>query len=333
MTRGALSSREKLILSAIALDADIPIVELARALSLPSHVVRNSIDGLRRRQLISPRLFLDLYRTGLTEFSIYFSTVGEMQRRTETLQYLLSRPAISWAVETLGEFEYGCSGYFRSIEDFHALMQDVYDRYPGVIKGGSIATVLSVTDYGFAGGGPKSARTFRYGFSGQPIVELDSLDQCILSALSSDPGRSALSLAQELMVPQSTIAYRTARLRSQKVILGTQFMFSSATTGFMAYRIFLSCAGCSTADREKLEQLCREHPLVHFLVCLAGEWSFEVGVFARTAAEVNKLTAHIQELFGTSQVKARVLADSQLLKLSPYPFSPIATQRMSKTAC
>jgi DNA-binding Lrp family transcriptional regulator len=317
-----LTLRDEHVLSAIALKGDSSIEEVSRAISLPAHLIRNSIERLRRKSLVVPRLHLDLYRLGLTEFSIYFSLSGDSALRTSALDYLFSRPEISWAVEILGEFQYACSGYFSSINEFHSFIQHVHDRYPGVIKSGPIMTTLSLIDYGFAGGSKKSSRSFRYGFSSNSTVKLDELDHRIIRALSDDPCQRLSVIARSLHMPLSTLTHRVQRLRDYGVIQGTQLLFNSPASKFGSYRVLVSCPGVTTNERARVEELCMKHPLIYFLVEVAGEWNFEVGVFAKSAWDVNKITEQICDIFRGHTAKTRVLADARLVKLNPFPLNP-----------
>lgn len=320
-----LSTREEKVLAVLALRGDASLKEISAEVSLPVHLVRGAIERLRRRELIVPRLYLDLYRVGLREFSFYFSLAGTPKERAAALDALLSRPGISWAVELVGEFGFGCSGFFRSIEEFHRLLQEVVDAHPGVIQSGTFGVVLSLTDYGFAGGRQKLRSVFRYGGaeyeSAVAAVHLDAADWRILRALSENPGESLARAARHLKLPLSTVTHRVQQMRTRGVIQGTQFLFNFPASQFRAYRILATCMGATSKERESLRERCLAHPLVYFMVELAGEWEFEIGVFARDAGELNQLSLEIQTIFTNTRARLRVLTDARLLKLSPCPFS------------
>lgn len=317
-----LTLRDEQVLGALSLNGDSSIVELARELKIPAHLIRNSIERLKRKRLILHRLHLDLYLLGLVEFSIYFSLAGHPESRAAALEHLFTRSEISWAVELLGDFQYACSAYFRSIHEFQSFLQDVHDRYPGVIQAGSIITTLSLKDYGFAGGGRKSSKAFRYGFSDQSPVKLDNLDHRLIRALSQEPSQSLAVIARNLRVPVSSLNHRLHRLRDTGLIQGTQVLFNCAASQFGSYRILVSCPGAATHERMLLEQLCAHHPLVYFLVEVAGDWNFEVGVFSKSAWDVNKFAERVSETFCGGQAKTKVLSDARLISLNPFPVKP-----------
>jgi DNA-binding IclR family transcriptional regulator len=113
-----LTSRDEQVLAVLAFRGDASLSEIASELKLPLHLVRGSIERLKRRELVVPRPYLDLYRIGLTEFSFYFSLVGLAAARHAALSDFISQPAITWAVALLDDFELACSGYLRSVGQF-----------------------------------------------------------------------------------------------------------------------------------------------------------------------------------------------------------------------
>jgi DNA-binding Lrp family transcriptional regulator len=322
-----LLERDELVLSAVSLRGNGSISEIAAELSLPQHLVRNSIDRLKRRDLISPRLYLDLYRLGLTECGLYLSLSSNTTRRQALIKDLISSPHVSWAVEILGDWHLGCSGLFLSIQDFHTFWQSIYDRHPGTIQRATTTVTISVTDYGFAGGRIKSDRSLRYGFSDGELVVVDELSWGILGELAADPTKSKARIAQSLRVPMSTVHYRIERLRDLGIIKGVHFLFNFSASRFHGYRLLVSCDGASSTERKTLEGFCRAHPSIYFMVELIGEWQFEIGVLSKSAAIVGDISMRIRDLFKTCQATTLLCSDIKLLKLSPLPASnPTASQ-------
>src|SRR5215213_1469247 len=117
MKARTLSAADRLILSAVHLDANRPIASIVRLTGVRAHTGQYSLASLRESGLIRRRPIIDVHRLGYAQYACFlnvrFASAGARER---LLGFFSSSPHISHVFELGGEYQYGV---VLTVDDFY----------------------------------------------------------------------------------------------------------------------------------------------------------------------------------------------------------------------
>ena len=136
-------------------------------------------------------------------------------------------------------------------------------------------------------------------------VQLDKLDQALLSALRSDGRASHARLAEQLKVTRATIKTRVERLEERGVILGYQATLASDTLG-PAVRALMSIKITGHKTNAILARL-RGVQWIAAIHSTNGSWDFIAEVNTDTIEELDRALSLIREIEGIADSETSIL--------------------------
>jgi DNA-binding Lrp family transcriptional regulator len=135
-------------------------------------------------------------------------------------------------------------------------------------------------------------------------IEIDELDQKILSILIKDARTRLKDIAKQCGTSSVSVLKRIKRLKSLKVITGATLFINAEALGFpILATLGMKFNGNQDAEIETL--LTQQTNLVE-LASSIGEYDFSALVYAESLTQLDEMTYAIREHFGAREITVHV---------------------------
>jgi DNA-binding Lrp family transcriptional regulator len=321
-----LSEKEKVVLAACCLDADLPVQEIAKRTGLKDHVVRRALDSIEASGAVRRVTYIDVYPLGLYYFEVYFRFLPGTGNKSAILEYLQSSPFVSYLAQTGGDYECNIHVIARRPAEVMTFLEDVAERFQGVFADKQVLLIESLCDFPlrFLGDHSDAHRSLSFGNT-KSSVEIDELDHRILRLLSSTHFRSVTEIARMLGAKLSTVQYRLDRLRDNRVFVGTRYIANLPALGYQVFDIHVQTRGVSKAVKNAINTFADAEPSVYALLRTAGVWDFVLISAVPAAAQIEPLINRLSEVLGSDLVRATAHPLIRQHKVSFYPLETYNT--------
>jgi DNA-binding Lrp family transcriptional regulator len=127
-------SLHKKILSLLNKNARIPTIDIAQQLNISVPTVISHTKHLLQEEIIKKySVTLDDEKIGLKRFHIRF-TFADYKKIDHIIQYLSSNSYIEEIYKVIGEYHLEIMLHTNTLEHFHAIMEDIRDKYANDLK-------------------------------------------------------------------------------------------------------------------------------------------------------------------------------------------------------
>ena len=316
-----LTDKERTVLACVELRADASVKTYRKETGLREHTIRYHLRNLIERGIATPAPFVDMHLLGYTIFNVFFSIGAEKKSTKEALlRTLIASKHVTWVGEFGGEYQYGIALCARELGFVSHFLAALSKRFGNIFFEKAVSCQFGTHTYYHK---YLSAKRFSvsplYCGTSSEHVEIDELDDKILSALATHGGLSHRRLAQEVRVPLSTLELRISKLEERKIIKGYYYMVDAVKFGMQRFKLMVYGKGLDAALKDGLSKYCQSHPaIVHLIECF-GSWDFEIGVEAEGSEPVMEVIQEIYEQFGASINTIRLLMKFRDLKTRWYP--------------
>ncbi len=315
-----LSEKEKIILAACCLDADLPVQEIAKRTGLKDHVVRRALESLEASGAVRRVTYIDVYPLGLFYFEVYFRFLPGTGNKSAILEYLQKSPFVSYLAQTGGDYECNIDVIARRPAEVMTFLEDIAERFQGVFADKKVLLLESLCDFPlrFLGEHSGAQRSLSFGNTSLS-VEIDDLDHRILRLLSGTHFRSVAEVARLLGAKLSTVQYRLDRLQANRVIVGTRYIANLPALGYQVFDIHVQTRGVSKKVKNDINAFADAEPSIYALLRTAGDWDFVLISAVQSAAQVEPLTNRLSEILGNDLVRVTAHPLMRQHKISFYP--------------
>jgi len=315
-----LSDKERIVLAAAELRADAPISELRKDTGLREHTIRYALRRIIQRKVATPIPLINLQVLGMTVFNIFFSVGAEKRATKDALLKAFSQSKeVVWIGEFGGEFQYGIAVVGKHVGTALDLLNSLAQKYQNVFFEKSVAWQSSVTLYYRKYLTPKRLpiRPIVCRYTDQ-TVEIDEIDERVLSGLASMGGESHRQVAMSLKMPLSTFELRVRKLTERGVIAGHILSVDPTLYGMQGYKLLVYGKGLNAALAKGLGKFCEQHRSITYLIECIGSWDYEIGVEAQHPQEVTEVVQEIYEHFGALINNVKLLNKFSDVKIRWY---------------
>jgi DNA-binding Lrp family transcriptional regulator len=316
-----LSVLERHILYLVLMDAKASVTEVARRLGCRDHHVRYALLKFRDSGVISRRMMIDVFRLGFSRHAYYVSLSSEGQkRREEIVEFLVRDPCTTVVLEVGGEYDLFVAIVARSSVALSQFGQSLSQKFGGLFSRKDVAVTVRHSVFG-----EKllvdDEKLFMESFyeATAEHVEVDDLDDRLLSALSLSSTGASSSLARSLGVPVSTVDYRMKRLLNDGVICGDMHEIRGELIGLTNYLVLVGMKGVSKELEMRFHAFARRHPNIPHLSYEVGHWDFMMGVAVTNQSDLNNLVERIRVEFGESLATVKSFSMFRARKVRDYP--------------
>ncbi|MBX7143293.1 MAG: Lrp/AsnC family transcriptional regulator [Oligoflexia bacterium] len=316
-----LSERERIVLGACELDAEVSMQEIARRTGYRAHQVAYVLRSLKDRKAVRIRPFVNLMALGYSDYGAFFSLASKSPQARRAIEArIMKHPNVAWCGKMVGEYQYGLSIVVHQTNELEACFEHLEGRNEEVVARKVICPRMRFRLFPrkyLSRYAPKLERVFGH-MSG--AVAVDDLDKRILYTLDQLEDYSLRRVAQILSVNVRTVERRVQCLREAGILPGFFYDIQPSTLGVETYRVLVTWAGAGQGSRVDLLEFCRAHRQVVFLNEEFGRWDFEIGIETGRASDVSTFNEELTDRFGSSISDLSVMAEVSTLKWSFFPF-------------
>jgi DNA-binding Lrp family transcriptional regulator len=317
-----LTEKQKHILCAAAHRADQSIASICKTTGYQERTVQYGLRRMIEAGIIYRMEVINTGRLGFSEYIVFFSLAAKPGRERErALKLISSSDRVSLMLELGGNFEYAISICGRGAADIIKFFDNLGEQLGDVFGHKSVSLQCSYHGFG---------RKYLTGRRFHPVIEIipsessiavDDLDHEILKGLSQRKISRTSILARELGAPYTTVIDRLARLRRQKVIVGSIYAVTPQLFGMKRFRLLLQSRSISREFREKMFRFCSSHPNIVNLVRVIGDWDYQINAEVSEAEDMPGIIQQVRAAFDQYLLQMEVLPVFEFLKGANYPFA------------
>lgn len=303
-----ISETQGQILAGLQFSATKSIKELASSLKLKHSTVHYHIQRFREAELIRPAAFVDFFKLGLLQYSVFYSLTPENKKlRKELWSFLSNHSRVVWFAELGGQYQYATTLVVNSALNVFSFLQELEQIAGDVLLKRDVIENVHFTSFAKNYLTTKDSKSARKSLSmGLPVesVDLDETDYAILEALFDQSTSSHEQKAKSLRIPRSTFSFRLNRLTQKGIVRAEIYYINSQLLGRLSYLILLSERGSNTDFFKQLTGFCiATNEVVNLKRCL-GSWDYELTVEVQNEQQVvevcqslcRKLSGHIADI-------------------------------------
>jgi DNA-binding Lrp family transcriptional regulator len=313
-----ITERQREILAEAQLDADLTITDLAKRARVPEFTVRRNLNSLHEQGILDKLWYLNPFANGFGVYDILLEVIPAFLPKLQKLiSFLVSMPEVEFVTELSGRFLLCVTVRCRSAQDAASLIGRICEAHPSSIGARDVSTILALTDVPIFRSVRPSRRKTRLSFVSSAIqIELDPLDERILSLMRSDPNVSLTRIARSLAIPATTVAYRVKALKERGAIVGARLFIDMFRLGyfFAVHRVVLT--GENASDVEEIESRIQSIPGVYFTSRCLGRWDISFGSVTRDMNELTNCTTSIAALVGSQILNMETTHIKRFYKLN-----------------
>lgn len=313
-----LTSSERELIGALNHDPTQATVALAKRLKRKVANVQYQRTKMEQAGLLFIRPAINAFRLGLEQFGVFFSIAGgDAKTITRMKHSILAHPRISWFGSYVGEFHYGLTIQTQGIANLAGILDELEQQLGVKFINRIISPRVRYTYYHRSNLSRNlSVRVATDQFISQSKIEIDALDQSLLSLVASTKYSSVRDLARELGEPSATIDRRYNSLISRGVIAGFIVEVPREALGLETYRVLVETKGEGSDFNVRLEKFMRTNPSTVFLIKSLGQFRYELGIELEQAEQIQNFIAELYSVFGNEihEVKSLLEITTQMWK-------------------
>lgn len=286
--------KDRKILSALDMDARMPMTELARKVGLSRQVVEYRFHRMKKDKIIfGSRAIFDStiagfhwYRVALRLFHI------NKEEKNRFIETLMRHPNMSWLGEVGGNWDLVMNFICKNNFEFHRLFEELIAQWGKYILEYEILIYVEVIDLerDYILGKHASQRKEFYHLMKEGRLQLDTLDRDIIRELTTHTDSTNVELGNSLGVTPNTIKNRINGMKKSGLLLGFRLFINPCTLGYQSHMLFLGINRLNLIEERRLVSYLKLIPNVTFIVKHIGKW--RIGLEIETASE-----QEFQEIF------------------------------------
>ena len=284
--------KDRKLLHELDMDARMPITQLAKKVGLSRQVIEYRIKRMQQEKIIyGTTAVFDSCVVGFNWYRVVFRllhvTKGE---KNNLLSYLSKHPNTMWLGEVGGNWDIVVNFICKNHFSFNKIFEELISSYGKHIQNYETLIYVDVHDYERSyllnqkkSTNFKQRKALYHQMENNQKINLDQLDQKIISELSGVSLPSNLEIARKLNVSNNTIRNRIEQMKKNKVLLGYRLFINPYTLGRKSYILFLEMANLNLEIEKNLMNYLKTISQVTFVVRQIGKW--RMGIEVETESE------------------------------------------------
>jgi DNA-binding Lrp family transcriptional regulator len=315
-----LGEKERIVLAASCLDADLSIEAIAERTALKPHVVRRALQAIESSGVVQLLTYIDVYPLGFFYYEVFIGFQPGCPNKAKILHLLENSPQISYIEQISGRFEYKLNVIARDPFEVTKVFDQIGELFPRALAEKKILLIESLVDYSLRFLAPQITGRRALGFGNSGVrIEIDELDHAILQRLSKPVVRNVSDLARTLGAKLSTVQYRLDRLKQNRVIVGTRYFANLFRLGYHLFDIHVLTRGRSQSVRDAMYAFADQEPAVFLLIQCVGEWDFTMCAAVESGQAVDDITERLSVSLGSDLQRVTTQTVIKHHKLCFYP--------------
>ncbi len=299
-----LDLKDRRILTALDMNARMPLGELAKLAGLSRQVASYRIERMKKDGIILGALAIfDSVVVGYNWFRVVVRLGGAgAKQKEEILDFLSNHPNACWVGEVGGNWDVVVNFVTKDIYEFNNIFEDFLSRYGRFVKAYETLVYVSVRDlprnYILDKKEKTEYKEFDHEMKFNPTLELDETDKKIINIISRDAFISNWQIAAKIGVNDKTVTARIKHMEESRLILGYRFMINPSSIGYESYMIFLGVNNLQKERENELINFVRASPNITFLVKHIGRWRMGMEIEVKNRLEFQDYLVQLRDKFG-----------------------------------
>lgn len=295
-----IDNADRKILSAIEVDARIPISELARKARVSRTVAEYRLKQLEEKGVIRGYFcLLDPSKFGLTVWKLWVSLRPTSQeQRKEFFAYVEKNPRVWWYAECAGIYDAVICVLAKTPHEFNHFFNMLQDKYGRIIIDSSILINVGFEYHtrGFLLGVP--SRLIESSFLEKPLLKSISHDAMnMLGLLSKNSRMSYAELSKKTGLNVKTIKKTIGELKKLGVIVYFRPSIDTTKIGYENYKVLLYLHNPRGGILPSVVHWCREQRNITAIISCVGPWQLELEAEIDTFRNLVTLLTELKDRF------------------------------------
>jgi DNA-binding Lrp family transcriptional regulator len=294
-----LDVKDKKILSALDMDARMPITQLAKKVRLSRQLVEYRIKRLKKEKVIfGSKAIFDSVTAGFKWYRVAFRLLNiTKQEKNDLINHLKSHKYVFWLGEVGGNWDLVVNFTCKDNFQFNKIFEKVITDYGKYIRDYEILIYVNVTDLERSYIFKKQERKEFYHQMKLDQIKLDKLDKYIIRELSINADVTNVELANKYKVAANTIKNRINEMKNNKLLLGFRLFINPAVFGYQSHMLFLEINRLDLKKERKLVEYLKTIPNITFIVKHIGKWRIGMEIETKNEKEFQEIFVKIRGEF------------------------------------
>ncbi len=294
--------KDRRILYELDINSRQPNSEIAKKVGLSKQVVGLRIKKLVQVGIISSfHTVIDISKLG---FAIHkgFLRLQNLDRgkEKEIIDFLVNHPNVVWVASCEGRFDLAFGTWAKDMAFLDKTLTDLNKRFGQHIAERQIATILRgeyfIREYLL---GKKERHQKRESFFGAvpAPINVKSIDWNILLILGKNSRTTTVEIARTVRLSAETVAQRIRKLERSGVIRRYNIVPNESEYPYLHYKVLIGSRNMTEANEKTLQEYCRTHPNIVYIVKSLGPWDYEIDLETESAEQFRDVMRDIKTRF------------------------------------
>ena len=290
-----LDLKDKKIIYNLDFDARMPISKLAKMIGLSKQVTKYRLDQLQKRNIIQG-FYTDINpsKIGYDIYLVYLSFQKlHPKKEKEFISHISKQKKVGVNTSLQGKWDHTIGIWAKNIYEFRDTYKEIMNQWDQFVKR---KIIMIPTDFFYY----KPKQIFEKKEDKQivmhgkkQIVELDKIDNKILTELSKNARITLIELSKLTGLTANGVKQRIKKLEKENVILGYRIMINYLKLGFLHYRVFLHLENLTEKNENEIIEFLKNNKAIVSTTKTIGYSELE---FRALVKDINEFYDLIEQL-------------------------------------
>ena len=294
--------KDRKILSALDMDARMPLTQLSKKVGLSRQVVEYRIKRLKKIGVIFGVLpVIDSSVIGQGWYRVLFRLENvNKNKKNNFIKYLQTQNNLFWLGEVGGNWDIVMNVICKNNSEFNLLFEKIFSEQEKIIKDYEILIYVEVSDLerSYLPDTKKQRKIIYHEMKHNPKFQLDEFDKKIIEMLNKDGLTTNVEIANSLNVAANTIKNRLVRMKKNKFLLGFRLFVNPTALGYQSYMLFFELRHFNLQREKELFAYLTQIPEITFLVKHIGQYRIGMEIETKDAKSFQDIFVNIRGKFG-----------------------------------
>jgi len=256
---------------------------------------------------------------------LYFRVYLKFQGLTSETELQLTDAFVrckftTWVVKCRGSWNLVVSIYATDTDEFVRTYQEIVEPFQKNILAKKVVLVQNVlfSTRDYLSGSEGSVDSIYGGISEKQII--DKIDHLILKELSRNSRSKLIHLAKIADANVETVKAHIRNMEKSGIIRAHKLTLGYSKLGILFYIIPINLSNASEAARKKIQNYCKSHPNIVYLVNIIGDHDIDLEIEVENQSQLDSLIQDLTNKFHDIIRDVDPIQIVQQKKLDFYPF-------------
>ncbi|MFA6073755.1 MAG: Lrp/AsnC family transcriptional regulator [Candidatus Woesearchaeota archaeon] len=295
----SVTKKDLEILGNLSLNSRSSLTQIAKGVKISKQRLSYRLKSLLEEKiLLGNHAVVNTYALGQTHFRwfIKFHNMTIVQEK-EFYSYIHDHAKVSWYAICDGKYDAAIIVWAKSIAEYEQVYREVTRLFGNFFRNTqfSIVTEINYFKHNFLTG-THDEKSLRFGVVSKEI-NLDELDDAIISELNKDARRNLVDIANKCNVSVKLVHDRISKLQQNKIILGFNTKIDHKKLGFTHRKVQVWLNDTSEKTIKRISGYLREQPSTIFTVFCIGGADLEFELMTKSNEEYYNIMKKFRNAF------------------------------------